>query len=438
MKTFVLVAGLGLLLLPVAGLAGGFNVYEMGARATALGGAFTATADDASAIFYNPAGTAWLPQGVSLNGNLALIAPTSEFARATGLTERLYPGDPTGSTKSRVYPPFGAYAAYRHDDRWSGGLGVFSPFGLGVDWENRETFAGRPISVNAQIKGFYISPVVTYRLDESFAVSFGANAVVTVLDLEQIMTQQAGTDLVTYNVVNVDLSGTSSIGWSPAVGVMVRAHEKLRFGVNYKGGVTNDFDDGSVNLSQVSTGDPVLDAAVADQLNLLGGEGEQKATAQLDYPDIIGVGLRYDPYENLALMLDSVFFRWSRFDEVELRFESGYAQTLVFDYDDALQWRFGVEYRATDDLRIMGGYVYDNTPQPTKSVGPILPDADRNDFSVGLTYAFRRWEFTLAYMYVDFKERSTVEGTIGRQKDGFEGTYETVAHIPTFGVSVAF
>src|ERR1051325_8974609 len=38
--------------------AAGFSIFEQGAKATAMGGAFAATADDPSAIFYNVAGLA--------------------------------------------------------------------------------------------------------------------------------------------------------------------------------------------------------------------------------------------------------------------------------------------------------------------------------------------------------------------------------------------
>jgi hypothetical protein len=54
------------LLVPCAALAG-FVSMEEGARATAIGGAFTAIADDATAVFWNPAGSAFA-DGVKLTG----------------------------------------------------------------------------------------------------------------------------------------------------------------------------------------------------------------------------------------------------------------------------------------------------------------------------------------------------------------------------------
>src|ERR1051325_6949751 len=54
--------GVRLALLALCGQAvwaSGFSILELGGRAAGMGGAFTAVADDGSAIFYNPAGIAF-------------------------------------------------------------------------------------------------------------------------------------------------------------------------------------------------------------------------------------------------------------------------------------------------------------------------------------------------------------------------------------------
>jgi hypothetical protein len=60
------IAAVLLVLLPAAAH-GGFLAIEEGARATAMGGAFTAVSDDATAVFWNPAGLG-LMDGLSLTG----------------------------------------------------------------------------------------------------------------------------------------------------------------------------------------------------------------------------------------------------------------------------------------------------------------------------------------------------------------------------------
>src|SRR3954466_5250323 len=47
-----------LLIVSGAAYGSGFSLFEQGAKATAMGGAFAATADDPTAIFYNVAGIA--------------------------------------------------------------------------------------------------------------------------------------------------------------------------------------------------------------------------------------------------------------------------------------------------------------------------------------------------------------------------------------------
>ena len=51
-------SALATLFVSIAARGAGFGIGEEGAAATGMAGAFTAKADDASAIFYNPAGLA--------------------------------------------------------------------------------------------------------------------------------------------------------------------------------------------------------------------------------------------------------------------------------------------------------------------------------------------------------------------------------------------
>lgn len=67
--------------------AGGFALSGVGSKATALGGAFRALADDGSAMYWNPAGLAFQDENsVSLGGTFILPSaswePTSAYAAA--------------------------------------------------------------------------------------------------------------------------------------------------------------------------------------------------------------------------------------------------------------------------------------------------------------------------------------------------------------------
>jgi long-subunit fatty acid transport protein len=72
-RTLVLLAAMLLAFAPAARSAG-FLIYEHGAAAMAMGGAFTAVANNASAIWHNPAGLAWL-EGTQILGGVTFIVP---------------------------------------------------------------------------------------------------------------------------------------------------------------------------------------------------------------------------------------------------------------------------------------------------------------------------------------------------------------------------
>ncbi len=71
-------AGLAFALAPTPVRAAGFALFEQGARGMGFAGAYTAQASDASAIFHNAAGIAFL-KGNQLYIGGTLIGPSTDF-----------------------------------------------------------------------------------------------------------------------------------------------------------------------------------------------------------------------------------------------------------------------------------------------------------------------------------------------------------------------
>ena len=69
---------------PTAALALGFRIPNQDAAATARGNAFTATADNPSAIYYNPAGITQLP-GQNMQFGLHVISVNSSYDGPGGI-----------------------------------------------------------------------------------------------------------------------------------------------------------------------------------------------------------------------------------------------------------------------------------------------------------------------------------------------------------------
>ncbi|HKI84962.1 MAG TPA: outer membrane protein transport protein [Candidatus Krumholzibacteria bacterium] len=438
MKRQLVLIALAVLFAPLpSAWAAGFNIYEMGSRATALGGAFTATADDPSAIFFNPAGLSFQPEGWQLSLNVSPLHPESKFTRSAGATALSYPGDVQSATAGKWFFPTGAYLSYKQGD-WSAGFGVFTPFGLGVDWDRKDTFAGRPLSSNAEIQGYYLSPVVSYQPHRRLALSIGAHAVITHLTLENIATANLGTGADDLNIADVKINGTSHVSMGLAAALMYKPIDPLTLGLNYKMGVTNKFRGADATVTQRLTGSQSIDAAVTAALG--SKLGTQGVSGDLDFPDLLMSAVRYEFSPRFALEADYVLVGWSTFDQVTLEFADGSSETLTENYENAWQIRVGGEYRHSDQLRFMAGYVHDTTPQPTGSISPLLPDANRNDYSLGVTWTSRdgRYDLTGGYMLVEFEDRNTIENGVGQNYDGLDGAYSSRAHIITLGYTRRF
>ena len=78
MKKKVSCLVLFILVLSSSAFSSGFLIYEHGTAAMALAGAFVSLANDPSAIFYNPAGIAWLP-GTRVSAGGTFIFPAGLF-----------------------------------------------------------------------------------------------------------------------------------------------------------------------------------------------------------------------------------------------------------------------------------------------------------------------------------------------------------------------
>ena len=147
-----LLAGL-VLLVPGTSLASGFHVDEQDAWATGRAGAVIAHAVNAAALYYNPAALAEL-HGVQVQAGASLVRPTAEFTPAGGGATTQ--ADPD----SFVLPQL--FASWRASGLVALGLGVYSPFGLALDWP--ASSPGRASVRQAELRTLFISPTWALNL----------------------------------------------------------------------------------------------------------------------------------------------------------------------------------------------------------------------------------------------------------------------------------
>lgn len=401
--------------------AGGFNLYEFGARASSMGGTGVAYPWDASTIFYNPSGIAFL-EGTQFYGGLDLVTSKAKF---TGNQPIL--GGTEHETKENWFTPIHFYFSQKFNEKLAAGIGVANPFGLGVEW--KDDFPGRIISRSSEIISFYVSPVVAYALSEGLSVSGGLDVVFSRVELKRRTYIFDSPGSIGYEVAEVTLKGGSDVGVGFTASLMYKS-EKGGIGFMYRHKVKQKFKDGD------ATFEIFQDLSVPNTVAIATGALiDQNVSTELTYPNIAVAGIYHKPFDWFGYEINVNWFGWSTVDQLVLNFSAEDpddqlpTQTVHLNYSDSWQLRVGVNFKPTEKLDIYGGYIYDITPQPIESVGPLLPDANRSDFSIGAGYAMGKFRVDAGAMLVNFEERSTVEDGEGKNDNGFDGTYNSLANL---------
>lgn len=415
--------------LPASGWGAGFAIFEMGTKATGLGGAFTATADDPSAMFYNPAGLGFQTDRPQAYAGSTLIAPTSEF---TG--QAPYPGpSATGEMENNIFTPIGLYYAHPINESWVAGIGVFTAFGLGTEWQDPDTWSGRFVSQRADLQTVSIQPTVAWKYSEQLSFGLGLEYRGAMVELERNapVVNPYTQSVVDAAHVSLESDGIAG-GWGFSLGILYKPTEKLRAGLSYRHHIDIDLD-GEATFDQIPTGYADLDAAIASRLPF----GEPAAVeTSVAFPSMASVGVAYDVAEATTVEVNANWTGWNRFESLPLHFPDNpeLSDDIYEGYQNVWQFRLGLEHRLSPALALRCGWVYDNTPQPKATVSPLLPDADRTGYSIGLGWTSGNLGVDLAYMYLDFRDSFTA----GTSTSGFEGHYENTAHLLGFHARYRF
>ena len=406
--------------------AAGFALFEQGAKATAMGGAFVATADDPSAMFFNPAGNAFADNKLTLEGGgFIILRPTAEFDGASP-----FPGDGYHAEMSKSLYAIGhGYGVLPLSNDVKLTVGFWSPHGLGVPWENPDTFSGRFLSQRVDIRQIAVSAQLAFKLSDSIA--FGAGPELRFTDVH--LSKNVGainpftTRFVDVAHVSIVSSGTPmKLGFN--AGLLVKPCERLRFGVAYHSHMDVDLE-GGAQFGKIPTGNAQFDAAVAAGLPI-GKDVPARTTIQ--FPSLTIFGMAYDLTPHLSVEVDGNYTTWKVFDQTVLSISGLPDTTLVHNFVNTWTVRAGLLYKGKAGW-VAGGFVYDQTPQPDADVSPFLPDSNRSGGSIGAGIRAGKFEFQLSSLFLWFHNR-----TVSTNKDNYNGTYQTFAILPGVTIKSTF
>ncbi len=381
--TVLLISGLSLGL-----YSNGLNLNGMGTRAISMGGAFVGVSDDYSAVFWNPAGLTQIKKS-SISVFSSFIMPTGTYTYA--------PAGIDIETEKKTYPAPALVYVNPISEKLTVGFGAYATAGAGATWDGSKLV---PFNTNlglgdtkaykwsSKVGAYTFSPMIAFKLSDTFSFGATVNVVYGLLDMER----EAG------GQYTESLNGT---GFGATLGLMFKPTDKFSFGLSFK------------------TPQKIKLTGTADMpgLAFFGMPTSSNATREITWPMWIGAGVAFTPNDKLTVAFDVQYTNWKKLDVVKMSFdqplwkvnlgtgsvEDGSAFEL--NWKDAIQYRFGFEYKLSESFALRGGYYYDPDPAPATTLNILLPQITYNVFTVGFGYNTDSISFDVGLEYLSGKDR---------------------------------
>jgi long-chain fatty acid transport protein len=379
-------AGLGVL--PNLAGAAGFALLEQNASGLANAYAGTAAvAEDASTIFFNPAGMTLLPgMQVVVAGDAIYV--DSSFS-GTGSETIPSPAVVLGSGEGgnaggwAVVPSL--YFAMPIGDRFAAGIGVGAPFGLKTEYD--DDWLGRFQGIKSELVTINVNPSIAFKLTPTISLGAGINW------------QQADAELTNAVFLGAAGEGRTKLeadddAWGWNVGALFQLGSDMRLGISYRSSMDYSLEG---DVSTVTAAGAPVAAATFD------------AEADVEFPDSVVLSVAQMYGDKWQLLGDVQWTHWSTVDSIDVVNSStgAVADTLVFDFDDTWRVALGLNYFHSEKWTFKGGIAWDQSPVDDDNRTVRLPDNDRIWLSLGAKYKFGKAgaiDVGYAHLFIDSPE----------------------------------
>lgn len=383
-------------LLSLMGMAGGaqgagYALIEQ--NASGLGNAYAgqaAVAQDASTVFFNPAGlTSLQGQEIVVAGHL--IRPSAEFSGTATPTNSTLSGGNAG--QSAFLPNF--YYAMAIKPGLAFGLGVNAPFGLTTKYDT--PWAGMTQAVNSQLKTINLNASVGWDVTPQISLGFGLNW----QTIDASLSKSANAAL--YAPIVLDGKDAGSLGWN--AGLMYRLDEASRLGLAYRSEIKHEL-----------TGDLSIPIPMTVD-----------AKAEVTLPATLSISYFRHLSKTWDVLADVTWTGWSSFDKLST-VSVLVTDTIPENWNDTWRYSLGANMHTSDTLTWRLGLAYDQTPVPDVTHRtPRIPDEDRIWLAFGAQYRLSEGasiDAGYAHLFVRDAQINHTEGSLT-----LTGKYENTVDI---------
>lgn len=367
-----------LLVMSGGAAASAFALIEQG---SGLGNAYAggaAVAEDATTIFFNPAGMSRL-SGTQVSVGGAFIQPSAKFSgTVTGLAPLQVAGTATGGDAGSLSFVPNAYFSMELNPQTHVGLGINAPFGLQTQYD--ANWIGRFQAVKSKIQTVNLNPSVSYQVNDAVSVGAGLNYQRITGELSSITNYSAAAfaagalGLVGTNKEGMSTLTGSDSAWGYNLGALFNISPQTRVGVAYRSKI-------KYNLSGMVTfanRPAALAAALPDQA----------VTLAITVPDSFSVSGLHQLSEKWEVMADATWTGWSAFQQLNVQKANGASLSTPTPENWQNTWRVstGASYHYSEQWMARVGLAYDQSPVSDTFRTVRIPDANRTWLALGGQY----------------------------------------------------
>lgn len=323
-------------------------------------------------------------------------------------------------------------------DNLAVGLGAYVPFGAHIVYPKDGT--QRYSIIEADLKNFFITPTVAYRMWDRLSIGVGFNYVFSTLKLAQANSalhvigtpEEAPVTPIELDGMN-QLSGKDAASFSATIGLhYLDPDDKYAIGLAVLLPTTADFK-GTAHIESETIVEGKQLGEDFDQ-SLENGKRTDNFKTTFKYPMIVRAGLMVRPLPKLMLSTDINWQRWSSSYEMIIDFEknpqlAAFEGATLYDVVIPQRWkntfsvRAGAEIQPKLDLPLFlrVGALFDQSPVPDRFFDMMTPDSDKLGLSGGVGYSLNirdkvRLDFDLAYLHLFIQERNIRPHFVGPKK----------------------
>ena len=337
----------------------GFRLPNQDPEAIARGDAFAATADNPSAIYYNPAGITQL-EGENLRAGIYAISPGVKYTS---------PGGVTANVNSDFQPvPQVYFVSSLTNLPIAFGLGVYVPYGLSADWGNNTPF--RTVAEKGSLTYICINPVIAWRVTPKFSIGIGPTINYSKASIDQGVFAINPSDQFSFNGDAWDCGFNAGALWQP--------HPMLSLGINYRYATDMNYH-GSSQFYPYASATPT--------------------SGTLHFPQFVVGGISFRPTAKWNLEFD---LDWTDWNSVQQAVFTGTAfgnVPLNFYYRSSFIYDFGVTRQLGKGYFLSAGYIYSENSSPNQNFNPLIADANLQLGSIGFGHHGKHLDWAAAYHF---------------------------------------